>query len=65
MQCFQKDPLRRISAVELLKHPWLKQAQNVRAAEMQTKILEAKATPPPSKYFVTFKRNEKYASLNE
>jgi len=30
MQCFQKDPLRRISAAGLLKHPWLRNAQQSR-----------------------------------
>ena len=40
MQCFQKDPLRRISAADLLKHSWLKQAQDIRTTEMQQKLLQ-------------------------
>ena len=35
MQCFQKDPLRRINAIGLLKHQWLRQAQISRAEEIK------------------------------
>lgn len=34
MQCFQKDPLRRIDAVGLSKHAWLRTAQDHRNKEM-------------------------------
>lgn len=38
LQCFQKDPLRRISATDLLRHPWLKQAQTTRRKELKLKV---------------------------
>lgn len=34
MQCFQKDPLRRISAADLLKHSWLRAAQQNRKEDL-------------------------------
>ncbi len=36
-RCFNKDPLNRPSAEELLRHPWLRDARNLRAKEIEVR----------------------------